>query len=153
MANIINITDPDKPYWLFSVHTPAYIDTRLSVSKDVPIEGFNGQTYVIPSVFDAPLGDKKWDNKKGFIQKTSAELSEGISSDLAWSVVRIQRNQLLANADILINKAEDSNALGLTGYTEQYILSLRTYRQLLRDLPQTYTTPEEVIYPVIPVIE
>jgi len=64
------------------------------------------------------------------------------SLDKAAEYQRTVRNSLLADADILIFKAED---LG------QDTTALRQYRQELRDITNQVGFPLEVIYPQIPV--
>jgi hypothetical protein len=63
------------------------------------------------------------------------------SPEIAGNIVRDTRNSLLADADILIFKAED---LG------QDTVALRQYRQALRDITKQVGFPLEVIYPQIP---
>ncbi|MFA5453478.1 MAG: tail fiber assembly protein [Candidatus Methanomethylophilaceae archaeon] len=58
-------------------------------------------------------------------------------------VVREQRNKLLAQADILVNKAVDTGV----GETEA-----KAYRQALRDVPEQEGFPLNVVWPVLEVI-
>lgn len=55
--------------------------------------------------------------------------------------VRKARESLLKDADDLINIAID-NGVDVTPF--------RQYRQALRDIPQTYTNPEDVVWPQKP---
>nr|WP_255312579.1 phage tail assembly chaperone [Vibrio splendidus] len=52
-----------------------------------------------------------------------------------------RRNSLLKEADNLVNTAEDK---GLDSKP------FRQYRQVLRDIPQTFTNPEDVVWPQKP---
>lgn len=54
---------------------------------------------------------------------------------------RAERNHLLAEADIAINKAFDSGA-DLTAF--------KAYRQALRDVPQQAGFPDNIDWPVMP---
>lgn len=65
-------------------------------------------------------------------QAESAEVKSG---------KRAERNRLLADADILINKAFDSGA---------DLTALKEYRQALRDVPQQAGFPDNIDWPVIP---
>jgi hypothetical protein len=55
--------------------------------------------------------------------------------------VRTERDYLISQADILINKAEDN---------EQDASALRQYRQALRDVPQQEGFPFDVVFPENP---
>lgn len=67
-------------------------------------------------------------------------LEETIPPPLTWDVIRIQRNYLLQKSDY--TQLPDFPAAKKTEWA--------TYRQALRDIPQTYATPEEVIWPTEP---
>lgn len=54
---------------------------------------------------------------------------------------RAERNRLLAEADIAINKAFDSGA---------DLTALKEYRQALRDVPQQAGFPNNIDWPVMP---
>ncbi|MBJ2144816.1 hypothetical protein JC606_00240 [Vibrio sp. IB15] len=58
-----------------------------------------------------------------------------------FNEVRKAREPLMKEADDLINKVLD---LGLDATT------FRQYRQALRDIPQTYSNPEDVVWPQKP---
>lgn len=64
-----------------------------------------------------------------------------INEEMKWAPVRQLRNQKIIEADELVNKAEDKG-LNATPF--------RQYRQALRDIPQTYTNPEDVVWPQKP---
>jgi hypothetical protein len=61
---------------------------------------------------------------------------------LTWDIVRANRNALLGNSDW--------TQLSDAPLTPEQKESWTDYRRQLRDLPQPYTTPEEVIYPDMP---
>jgi hypothetical protein len=57
-----------------------------------------------------------------------------------WDIIRLRRNKLL----------ETSDHTQLPDFPEAKKAEWATYRQALRDIPQTYATPEEVIWPTPP---
>lgn len=61
-----------------------------------------------------------------------------------WIGVRAERDSLLAQSDLLL--LPDIYAK----YTEEEKQALLTYRQILRDIPQNFIDPKEVIWPVKP---
>jgi hypothetical protein len=61
-----------------------------------------------------------------------------------WILIREQRDQILASSDILV--LPDRWA----GYTKQKQTAIATYRQALRDLPETQTDPFNIVWPTAP---
>lgn len=61
----------------------------------------------------------------------------------AWAAVRAERNRRLAQTDWVAHRAQE---LG-EAVPEAWI----AYRQALRDLPETYASPDEVAWPEPPV--
>lgn len=61
------------------------------------------------------------------------------SVTISWDSVRIKRNRLLEKSDFtqMPDYPGDKAAWA-------------TYRQALRDIPQTYSSPEEVVWPTTP---
>ena len=57
----------------------------------------------------------------------------------AWEKIRKERNQLLKDSDYIMV----SDAPVTTEKKEEW----ETYRQVLRDIPQDYDSPDEVVYP------
>lgn len=57
-----------------------------------------------------------------------------------WDIIRLRRNKLLQVSDYT----------QLPDFPEAKKTEWATYRQALRDIPQTYATPEEVIWPTKP---
>ena len=64
------------------------------------------------------------------------------SDALHWDAIRAERAPLLAEADELVKRAEDANPAAADVY--------RAYRQALRDVPQTYVNPDDVVWPTKP---
>ncbi|MFN0719190.1 phage tail assembly chaperone [Vibrio cyclitrophicus] len=60
---------------------------------------------------------------------------------IAWELVRSERDSLLSIADKQIESALDSGV---------EVTPFRQYRQALRDIPQTYSNPEDVVWPQKP---
>ena len=58
----------------------------------------------------------------------------------AWDLIRIQRDNLLRETDWV----------GLKDVVLANEEAWLTYRQALRDLPSTFKTPEEVVWPEVP---
>jgi len=68
--------------------------------------------------------------------------NDDIPDDAKWRYIRKHRNDLLVKSDW--SQIEDSP---LTGTTKQ---SWKDYRRLLRDIPQTYASPNDVVFPDLP---
>ena len=71
----------------------------------------------------------------------SAEWLENKNNE-AWRKIRKERNQLLKDSDYIMV----SDAPITTEKKEEWT----TYRQVLRDIPQDYDSPDEVVYPTKP---
>ena len=69
----------------------------------------------------------------GAVAKFSSE------APITWDTIRSQRDQLIRDTDWTMIP-------GATVDQAQWA----AYRQILRDLPQTYTNPEDVVWPVKP---
>jgi len=63
--------------------------------------------------------------------------------DENWLLVIEKRDRLLSTADRLVNQALD---LSLD------VAPFRAYRQTLRDIPQNFKNPEDVVWPQKPAI-
>lgn len=68
--------------------------------------------------------------------------ARGLVSE-SWVEVIETRNAKLVEADKLVNIAMDIG---------QDPLPFRSYRQALRDIPQTYDNPDDVVWPLKPTI-
>lgn len=68
--------------------------------------------------------------------------AQAIRDDIKWRAIRGRRDQLLKDTDYLFY--QDSP------YSSDTTASYRTYRQSLRDIPQTYSNPDDVVYPTKP---
>jgi len=68
----------------------------------------------------------------------SAEWLENKTNE-AWKKIRKERNQLLKDSDYIMFPDITTSAEKKQEWT--------TYRQALRDIPQDYDSPDEVVYP------
>lgn len=66
------------------------------------------------------------------------------SNEDKWYVIKNYRNQLLYSCDW--------TQLPDTELTPQQIEQWKVYRQTLRDLTDIYTNPDEVVFPIEPVL-
>ena len=71
----------------------------------------------------------------------SAEWLENKNNE-AWRKIRKERNKLLKDSDYIMV----SDITITTEKKEEWT----TYRQVLRDIPQDYDSPDEVVYPTKP---
>ena len=74
---------------------------------------------------------------------SSAEIDaelEIMTQELPWNIVRVERDAML----------RDSDKVMLSDYPLEDKSEYESYRQELRDIPQTYDDPDEVIYPSEP---
>lgn len=61
------------------------------------------------------------------------------TEELTWDTIRTKRDQLIRESDwTMVQDASVDQA------------QWAAYRQILRDLPQTYTNPEDVVWPTEP---
>ncbi len=72
------------------------------------------------------------------LERGEAELVPYVPPAPAWEQIRAQRNNLLTASDWSV--ASDATP---KPSKEAWL----TYRQALRDIPQTFSTPEEVVWP------
>ncbi|MCF2856456.1 phage tail assembly chaperone [Pseudoalteromonas sp. SMS1] len=66
-------------------------------------------------------------------------VTEPHGEDISWVTVRSQRDNLLAESDLLVLRALETSQMVPTALVE--------YRQALRDLPNSFASPEEVTWP------
>ncbi len=86
---------------------------------------------------------ENWNTAKLGVRPTLASLDAQISdeeiiSEYKWGEIRAKRNQLLKDSDYTMLKDYP------TTVSEQ---KWTTYRQSLRDIPQTFSNPDDVTYP------
>ncbi|KZW99067.1 hypothetical protein JL49_19385 [Pseudoalteromonas luteoviolacea] len=66
-------------------------------------------------------------------------VTEPHGEDISWVTVRSQRDNLLAESDLMVLRALETSQMVPTALVE--------YRQELRDLPDSFASPEEVTWP------
>lgn len=81
-----------------------------------------------------------WDDPVVKINNEWVVVDENIKKDLKWDDIRKKRNKLLQESDWSV--LPDSGANKVSEW--------KTYRTLLRRIPQTYNDPDEVVWPVKP---
>lgn len=65
-------------------------------------------------------------------------------------MVRVKRDSLIQEADIMLLKYAEQVELGIITANETYRLDLLEYKQALRDIPEQKAFPENVEYPELP---
>ena len=63
-----------------------------------------------------------------------------------WDAVRQQRNSLLNEVDQRVLRYQSEERVGITTHTDN-ISDLDAYMQDLRNIPQTYSNPDDVVWP------
>ena len=69
-------------------------------------------------------------------------------TDSKWKQVRSQRDYLLSEADQRVLRYQSEERAGITTHTDS-ISDLDTYMQALRDIPQTNSSPDNIVWPSI----
>ena len=75
---------------------------------------------------------------------TQEEIDNLIS--IAWQSIREERNTLLSEFDERVSRYQSEVRIGITTTTDN-ISDLDTYAQSLRDIPSTYSNPNDVQWP------
>lgn len=97
--------------------------------------------YFSPSIYNEsilPYGYDAWNAQ----QETPLDWHTPITVHKTWDEIRAQRNLLMAASDW--TQIPDA----VLTFTERQ--AWQTYRQDLRDIPQNYTNPDDVVFPVQP---
>lgn len=66
-----------------------------------------------------------------------------------WDAVRQQRNSLLNEVDQRVLRYQSEERAGITTHTDN-ISDLDAYMQELRDIPQTNSDPDNIVWPGLP---
>lgn len=99
---------------------------------------FNDQEYSVDPLAPIPIGDDAGTIFWTVIDGMTEEDANQISNDHKWTEVRHQRDIKIAETDWWV--LPDRTA------TEEQL----TYRQALRDVTDTYTSPDDVVWPTKP---
>lgn len=65
-------------------------------------------------------------------------------------MIRMKRDSLIQEADIMLLKYAEQVELGIITANETYRLDLLTYKQALRDIPEQAGFPDDIEYPELP---
>lgn len=93
-----------------------------------------------------------------WLLKNWDKISEAINEDAANTVYNVwtltdERNMLLNSTDWLVTRHSEEKLLGAdTTLSESQFTKLLVYRQQLRDITDQYTTLDDVIWPVNPLL-
>lgn len=69
-----------------------------------------------------------------------------------WQDVRTYRSELLSKVDERILRHQSEVRLGITTHTDN-ISDLDNYAQALRNIPETYSNPDNIVWPTTPWVE
>lgn len=99
---------------------------------------------------------QEYENIKKYISENNIEVSEykeieyNIIDTNSEEFIRIKRDNLLKEADIILLKYQEQAALGIIKENQEYYNALLQYKQNLRDITKQIDFPENVIWPVMP---
>ena len=103
-----------------------------------------------PPEYNADTHKLTWDNNDvewEVVALTQQEIDNLIS--IAWQGVRGERDSLLQKVDEKVLRYQSEVRIGVTTTTDN-ISDLDTYAQALRDIPSTYSNPNDVEWPTAP---
>ena len=103
-----------------------------------------------PPEYNADTHKLTWDNidiEWEVVALTQEEIDNLIS--IAWQGVRDERDSLLQKVDEKVLRYQSEVRIGVTTTTDN-ISDLDTYAQALRDIPSTYSNPNDVEWPTAP---
>ncbi len=123
--SIIYYSPSKKGFYDTAVNYPSYPDDIFEVSKEE---------------YKRLLTEHYSNSKIIVCNNNTLTLEEVPVNPLTWDIVRFERN----------NRLQISDHTQLPDFPEAKKTDWATYRQLLRDIPQTYATPQEVIWPTAP---
>jgi len=120
-------------------------DSTTFTDSDLASAGIT--TAADPPSYDINTHKLDWNSEITewqLIELTQDELDE--ISKQKWIQIRVQRDNLLLSCDQKILRYQSEERVGITTHTDS-ISDLDTYMQELRDIPQTYTNPDDVVWP------
>ena len=100
-----------------------------------------------PPEYNADTHKLTWDTTDiewEVIALTQEEIDNLIST--AWQSIREERDTLLSELDERVSRYQSEVRIGITTTTDN-ISDLDTYAQSLRDIPSTYSNPNDVQWP------
>jgi hypothetical protein len=113
------------------------IPVNIQTNQNTNINNISFTSYSAYQVFSLSLGEHE-------LNKAFGELKDLYPEDYrnaAFYQIRQKRDKLIAETDWLITKAKENN--------EEVAQELKDYRQALRDLPNTYISASDVVFPEI----
>ena len=100
-----------------------------------------------PPEYNSDTHKLTWDNSDiewEVVALTQEEIDNLIS--IAWQSIRDERDSLLSEVDERVSRYQSEVRIGITTTTDN-ISDLDTYAQSLRDIPSTYSNPNDVQWP------
>lgn len=99
---------------------------------------------------------QEYENIKKYIDENNIEITEykeieyNIIDTNSEEFIRIKRDNLLKEADIILLKYQEQAALGIIDENPEYYNALLQYKQNLRDITKQLDFPKNVIFPILP---
>jgi len=122
-------------------------DSSTFTADELSSAGITTVSY--PPEYNADTHKLTWDNNDvewEVIALTTEELAD--LNDLAWQGIREERDSLLKQVDEKVLRYQSEVRVGITTTTDN-ISDLDTYAQALRNIPSTYSNPNDVEWPVL----
>ena len=123
-------------------------DSTTFTDSDLASAGIT--TAADPPTYDINTHKLDWNSEITewqLIELTQDELNE--ITNQKWVTIRTQRDKLLLSGDQRILRYQSEERAGITTHGDN-ISDLDTYMKQLRDIPQTYTNPNDVVWPELP---
>ena len=123
-------------------------DSSTFTADELSSAGITTVSY--PPEYNADTHKLTWDNTDvewEVIALTTEELAD--LNDLAWQGIREERDSLLKQVDEKVLRYQSEVRVGITTTTDN-ISDLDTYAQALRNIPSTYSNPNNVEWPNTP---
>lgn len=130
LSNVLVVND--QVYFIENIIS----DTQLFLNSTDEIEFTNNVAYTYnEKLFQPKIG---WHYNNGIFTAPPRNLNE------EWMGIRMKRDQLLLNSDVKV-LPDIWNSM-----TQELQQAWSIYRQSLRDIPETYSDPEDVVWPIAP---
>lgn len=116
----------------------------LQFSALVPEDQFNPEVHITVAPSSPPnatygMYETVWNKSEN---KWTHKLTEW-GTKVAWESIKHQRNQLLSNTDW--------TQMGDVNLPPEKTAAVQKYRQALRDITKTFSSPDQVVWPECPV--
>ncbi len=123
-------------------------DSSTFTADELSSAGITTVSY--PPEYNADTHKLTWDNidiEWEVVALTQEEIDNLIS--IGWQGIRNERDSLLTKTDEKVLRYQSEVRIGVTTTTDN-ISDLDTYAQVLRDIPSTYSNPNDVEWPNTP---